>query len=59
MNTYHATSSGMTREILRVVFFVTRAAPNAVIKEGIRARVHTIHTMLGLAKDKALIRQGH
>ena len=38
---------------------MSRGAPSDVIREDIRARVDTIHAMLGLAKDKALIRQGH
>ena len=43
---------------LHVIFFVTRGAPTDV-KEDVRARVDTIHAMLGLAKDQALIRQEH
>ena len=56
LNTYYATSHSIAREILRVIFFVTRGAPTDVIKEDVRARVDTIHAMLGLAKGQALIR---
>ena len=58
MNTYYAASSGMAREILHVIFFVSRGAPTDVVKDNIRACLNTIHAMLGLAKDQALIRQG-
>ena len=56
---YYAASRGIAREILHVIFLVPRGSPSDVIKEDIRARVDTIHTMLGLAKDQALILQGH
>ena len=59
LNTYYTPSRCIAREILHVVFFVARGAPTDVIKEDILARVDTIHAMLGLAKDQALIRQGH
>ena len=59
MNTYYAASRSIAREILHVIFFVSRGAPSDVIDEDIRARVDTIHAMLRLARDQALIRQGH
>ena len=59
LNMYYAASSGIAREVLHVIFFVLRGAPSHVIKEDSRARVDTIHAVLGLAKGKALIRQGH
>ena len=41
-------------------FLRAQGTPSDVVKEDIRARVDTIHAMLGLAKDQpeALIRQG-
>ena len=59
LNTYYAASRSIAREILHVIFFVCRGAPSDVIKEDIQARVYTIHAMFGLAKDQALIWQGH
>ena len=59
LSTYYGTSRGIAREILHLVFFVPRGAPRDVIKEDVRERIDTIHEMLGLAKDQALIRQGH
>ena len=50
-------SHGTRREILHVAFFVPRGAPSDVIKKGIRACLETIHTLLGLAKNQALILQ--
>ena len=46
LNTYYSTSRSIARDILHVVFFVTRGAPTDVIKEDVRARVDTIHAML-------------
>ena len=59
LNTYYTASCGIAREILHITFFVPRGAPPNVIKDDIRARVDTIHAMLGLAKDQALIWQVH
>ena len=59
LNTYYATSRCIAREILHVIFFETRGAPSNIIKEDVRARVDTIHEMLGLAKDQALFQRGH
>ena len=59
LNMYYTTSRGIAREILHVVLFVARGAPTDVIKEDSLARFDTIHTMLRLANDQALILQGH
>jgi hypothetical protein len=59
MNTYYGTLRSIARDILHAIFFQARGAPSDVIKEEVRARVDTIHEMLGLGKDEAVIRKGH
>jgi hypothetical protein len=57
--TYQSSARGIARDILQVVFFVDRGAPRDVIKEDIRARIDTIHELLGLQEGQACFGPQH